>query len=116
MKNVLCGRCVRCGLEYPATPDLGTCTCGGILDIIYDYDYIRPRLTKERLKGRADSSMWRYRELLPIEEDTAPPPLRVGGSPLYAADALAKTLGLKKRLHIFYWPFLFFDTVFHDKK
>ncbi len=40
--------------------------------------------------------MWRYRELLPVEEDTAPPPLRVGWSPLYDEPRLAGLLGLKR--------------------
>ena len=40
--------------------------------------------------------MWRYRELLPVEEDTPPTPLRVGGSPLYEEPRLAEMLGLKK--------------------
>ena len=68
MKNVLYGKCVKCGKTYAATPDLTTCECGGILDITYDYDYIKTRLTKEKLAARKDLSMWRYRELLPIEE------------------------------------------------
>ena len=40
MKNVKCARCVKCGKEYEAVPNLTNCSCGGILDIIYDYDYI----------------------------------------------------------------------------
>ena len=40
--------------------------------------------------------MWRYRELLPVEETTPDTPLRVGWSPLYEEDRLAKLLGLKK--------------------
>ena len=44
MRNVLYGKCVRCGRTYEATPDLTTCQCGGILDIIYDYDYIKAHL------------------------------------------------------------------------
>ena len=75
MKNVLYGKCVKCGKTYPATPDLTTCTCGGILDIVYDYDAI-------------------HRELLPVEETTAPTPLRVGWSPLYEEPRLAEQLGL----------------------
>ena len=70
MKNVLYGKCVKCGKTYAATPDLTTCECGGILDITYDYDYIKARLTKEKLAARKDLYMWRYRELLPIEETT----------------------------------------------
>ena len=67
MKNVKYGKCVRCGKTYEARPDLTNCTCGGILDIVYDYDYIRSVLTKEKLARRENRSMWRYRELLPVE-------------------------------------------------
>ena len=41
MKNVKYGKCVRCGRTYEAKPDLTNCECGGILDIVYDYDYIK---------------------------------------------------------------------------
>lgn len=96
MKNVKYAQCVKCGKIYEATPNLTNCQCGGILDIIYDYDYIKTVLTKEKLAARRDNSMWRYRELLPVEEDTPNTPLRVGWSPLYEADILAKQLGIKK--------------------
>ena len=94
MKNVKCCKCVRCGREYPAAPDITACECGGILDVIYDYGYIKTKLTKEILAERSDPTMWRYRELLPIEEDTVPQGLRVGGSPLYKADGIAEELGI----------------------
>ena len=94
MKHVKYGKCIRCGKTYEAVPDLTTCQCGGILEITYDYDSIKSRLTKEVLANRAERSMWRYRELLPIEEDTAPTPLRVGWSPLYEEPRLAEALGL----------------------
>ena len=41
MKNVKCARCVKCGKEYEAVPDLTNCSCGGILDIIYEDVYKR---------------------------------------------------------------------------
>ena len=94
LKNVKCAKCVKCGKEYPATPDVTTCECGGILDIVYDYDYIKSRLTKEKLAARKDLTMWRYRELLPIEEETENTPLRVGNTPLYEEPRLAEMLGL----------------------
>ncbi len=94
MRNVKYGKCVKCGKTYEAVPDLTACKCGGILDITYDYEYIQARLTKEVLANRAERSMWRYRELLPIKEDTAPTPLRVGWSPLYEEPRLAQQLGL----------------------
>ncbi|MBM6885945.1 threonine synthase [Pseudoflavonifractor phocaeensis] len=95
MKYVLGAKCVKCGREYAAVPDLTTCACGGILDIQYDYAAIRRDCSPRDLEGNPDRSMWRYRPFLPVEETTAPPPLRVGWSPLYKADRLAEELGLK---------------------
>ena len=96
MKNVRHAKCVKCGKLYEATPNLTNCSCGGILDIVYDYDYIKANLTKKKLAARRDNSMWRYRELLPVEEDTPNTPLRVGWSPLYEEPRLAEQLGLKQ--------------------
>ena len=95
MKNVVYAKCVKCGKTYEATPNLTNCECGGILDIVYDYEYIRKNLTKEKLAARPHT-MWRYRELLPVEETTPDTPLRVGWSPLYEADRLGELLGVKK--------------------
>ena len=58
MKNVKYGKCVRCGKTYEARPDLTNCECGGILDIVYDYDYIRSVLTKEKLARRENPPGW----------------------------------------------------------
>ena len=96
MRNVKYGKCVRCGKTYDAVPDLTNCACGGILDIVYDYDYIKSVLTKEKLARRDNRSMWRYRELLPVEETTPDTPLRVGWSPLYEEPKLAEMLGIKR--------------------
>ena len=94
MRNVKYGKCVKCGKTYEAVPNLTNCECGGILDVVYDYDYIKSVLTKEKLAARKNYSMWRYRELLPVEETTPDTPLRVGWSPLYEAKRLAEQLGI----------------------
>ena len=96
MKNVKFLKCIQCGKEYPALPDATTCLCGGILDVVYDYDYIKTKLNKVVLSKRNDQTMWRYRELLPIEEDTSPEGLRVGNSPLYESPRIAEDLGTKQ--------------------
>ncbi len=95
LKNVTHAKCVRCGAEYEAVPGLTTCTCGGMLDIQYDYGYIRTLVSRETLSGCRDYSMWRYRPFLPVEPDSPPTPLRVGWSPLYPAPRLAQVLGLQ---------------------
>ena len=87
MKHVLYGKCVKCGKTYEAVPDLTTCACGGILDIVYDYDYIKTRLTKEKLAARQDHTMWRYRELLPVEPETPNTPCGWAGAPCMRSPA-----------------------------
>ncbi len=99
MKNVLHAKCVLCGRTYDAAPNLTNCACGGILDIVYDYDSIKSSLSKADLAARQEYTIWRYRELLPVEAGTELPPLRVGWSPLYQADRLAGQLGIQ-RLYI----------------
>lgn len=96
MRNVKYGQCVKCGKTYEAVPDLTNCECGGILEIVYDYEYIKSVFTKEKLAARNNPTMWRYRELLPVEETTPDTPLRVGWSPLYEAPRLAEKLGIAK--------------------
>ena len=96
MKHVKCARCFKCGKEYDAVPTVEDCECGGILDIIYDYEAIKPKLTKDILKNRSEPTMWRYREVLPIEDATVNTPLRVGCTPLYNAPRLAEMLGIRQ--------------------
>ncbi len=97
LRNVTGAKCTACGRTSPAGPETTVCPhCGGILDIEYDYDYIRACFQKHPLQERSDPTMWRYLELLPVEGPGTRPRLRVGGSPLYRADALGKKLGIRE--------------------
>ena len=100
MRRVVGYRCTICGKEFPFGPELMTCpSCGekGILDILYDYDEIRKTLTKEKLKNCTDNSMWRYRDLMPVADDTDVSGfLRIGWTPLYESTSLRDELGIKK--------------------
>lgn len=92
--------CVFCGSSYPPQA-LSTCTsCGisGILDVRYDYAAIARRLTRRELAKRRELGQWRYRELLPIREDSPLPDLLVGGTPLTAAPSLARHVRLRQLL------------------
>jgi threonine synthase len=96
MRNVKAAVCVTCGAEYEAGRDTYTCKkCGGVLEIVFDYDYIKSRISREKIADRKDFSMWRYLELLPIEEDSRLCPLRAGWSPLYKTEKLGEILGLE---------------------
>jgi len=96
--NVVGLECTLCGLMEEATPEASTCPrCGekGILDVVFDYDYVRSRLTRDSLAAERDLSMWRYLPLLPCSPSTPRPALRVGWTPLYRADRYARAAGLK---------------------
>jgi threonine synthase len=96
MRNVLGAACVSCGAEHEAGDNTYTCEkCGGVLEIVYDYQYIKTRITREKLAADRDHSLWRYRDFLPIAAEAKLSPLRVGWSPLYRADKLGEALGLK---------------------
>ncbi|MCD7749728.1 MAG: threonine synthase, partial [Oscillospiraceae bacterium] len=89
MRNVIGLRCVSCGKEQKASADATICPhCGGILDVEYDYDYIRSATSREAISQSGDYTMWRYRPFLPVEQDTALPPLAVGWTPLYSVPRL----------------------------
>ena len=84
--------CRECGREYPARLQAGCEDCFAPLEADYRYDDIASSLTRERIAGRANS-MWRYRELLPLERDPVVG-LSTGATPLVRADRLGKALGL----------------------
>lgn len=97
MRNVISAVCIKCGAEIEPKPDITVCPhCGGILDIKYDYKYISSKVTAKKIIDSGDYSMWRYREYLPVEEDTKNTPLRVGWSPFYEVPKLAEMIGVEK--------------------
>jgi len=60
----------------------------------YDYGKINSRVSPDDISASHDFSAWRYWDLLPIENRSSIPPLRVGWTPLYNAKSLARSLGL----------------------
>ena len=61
-------RCRECGRSYPKQA-IHICEFDfGPLEAAYDYTAIGRSLTREQITGRPQT-MWRYRELLPIDGD-----------------------------------------------
>jgi len=86
MRHVKYALCINkaCGLEVKPKPDITLCPkCGEVLDIVYDYDYLKATVTRVQIAASTDYSFWRYKPFLPVEETSEAPPLRVGWSPLY---------------------------------
>lgn len=97
MDHVIGLKCVLCGAEYEPDKVLYVCPRHGdegILDMLYDYDLIRRRLTRESLAANGEPSIWRYKPLLPVRPESPVPPLTVGWTPLYPARRLRQRLGL----------------------
>lgn len=91
--------CVECGRAYQHRPGLYHCPeCGlpGILDVIYDYDAIARRLTRDTLARNPEYSMWRYLPLLPLAGAEHVQPLHVGWTPLTRTPKLESYLGIRE--------------------
>ena len=90
-------RCRACGRPEAIGPNFVCTACFGPLEVVYDYDVARERLTREAIAARAPG-IWRYLELLPV--DAAPARgLAVGSTALVDAGRLAADLGIAK-LHL----------------
>ena len=66
--------------------------CFGPLEVAYDYERIAATVSRERIEA-GPRSIWRYRDLLPVDDET-PVDLGAGFTPLVRADRLAAELGL----------------------
>src|SRR5262252_1246771 len=85
--------CSSCGKEYEAGKLVNLCICGRPLLVAYDLDQAARTFTREALAGR-ESSLWRYREVLPVEDEKNVLSLGEGMTPLIKTDRLAGSLGL----------------------
>ncbi len=86
-------KCRECGRLYPKQA-IHVCEFDfGPLEAAYDYDAIKAVLSRELIESRPHS-MWRYRELLPIDGEPTVG-TQVGFTPLVKADRLAAALGIR---------------------
>lgn len=87
-------KCRECGKAYPKEA-IHVCDFDfGPLEAAYDYDAIKAVISRELIESRP-RSMWRYRELLPIDGEPTVGH-QVGFTPLVKADRLAKVLGVRE--------------------
>jgi threonine synthase len=94
MSYVIGLKCRECGRLYPKEV-INVCEyCFGSIEVDYDYAAIRRSLTREAIAPRP-RSLWRYRELLPIEGEPTVG-LNSGFTPLFRSQRLADALGAKE--------------------
>ncbi len=99
MNNVTGFKCVECACLFSVSEIEYICpSCGGNLDVLYDYERIGKLLSKATLAADRNFTIWRYRALLPIEDSSPVPPLTVGWTPIYDCPRLAAEYGIKQLL------------------
>ena len=97
MDHIAGVRCTVCGRVMPYREQMTCPHCGekGILDSLFDYDYIKKGFTKKSLADNHDNSMFRYAPLMPVRPRDFSRFLRVGWTPLYPSNRLGAELGIK---------------------
>ena len=93
-RRVLGLRCRECGTEYELRATHVCESCFGPLDVAYDYQAIRRLVSRERIEA-GPPTMWRYRDLLPLEDGAPVVTLGEGFTPLVRAERLGAELGLR---------------------
>ncbi len=89
-------RCRECGKTWDNQPRSICEECFSPLEITYDYDSLRPKLSHALFASRAPN-IWRYRELLPLPAGFEPS-LPVGFTPLISAPRLGDKIAARKLL------------------
>jgi threonine synthase len=90
-------KCRECGRYYPSSPVHVCEFCFGPLEVDYDYEVIRARVSRARIEA-GPPSIWRYADLLPVELPDGQPVVgaAVGFTPLIRARNLAEEWGVKE--------------------
>ncbi len=98
--NVTHLECALCGLKHEANTLQNLCVeCGKPLLVRYDLERAAKTLTPASLTSR-ESSLWRYREVLPVESLDNVVSFGEGWTPLLGAERLAEKLPIKLNLYI----------------
>lgn len=90
-------KCRECGRGYPSSPSHVCEFCFGPLEVAYDYEVIRARISRASIEA-GPKSIWRYADLLPLDLVDGLPPIgaAVGFTPLVRARNLADEWGVRE--------------------
>jgi threonine synthase len=87
--------CTRCELNFPGAVRRHVCDCGAPLFVRYDLDRAAKNMRPGHLALR-EPTMWRYDDVLPVEEPDLRLSLGEGFTPLLPARRLGVSLGLPR--------------------
>ncbi len=93
-RHLLGARCSRCQKNLPGqAARCSNCGSQGQLILTYDHEDAARTLDRSSLERR-EPWMWRFKELLPLEDWAQVPPLQVGMTPVWGTQQLAKWIGI----------------------
>ncbi len=95
-------RCSKCGLAFSQSEASWACNCGGVLDVLHPAEF-----PLEKIKRRTPT-MWRYREAIPIADDSNIVSFNEGFTPI-------SSLRTEKRSVLLKLDFLFPTGSFKDR-
>ena len=93
MSSVSHLECARCGKRHEPGKVYNLCACGSPLLVRYDLSRAAKTLARERMASRPPN-LWRYREVLPVIQDSSIICLGEGFTPLLHARRLGERFGL----------------------
>jgi len=88
-------KCVRCGKEYPLKKFYKCPSCGGVLDVKYDYVKLADEVDLRSLFSKRGLNLWKYIDFLPIRRSSEIVSLGEGMTPLLKAERLGESLKVK---------------------
>ena len=86
-------KCASCSQEYELKTVINLCSCGKPLLVLYDHGTASRTLTRSSLESRKPG-MWKYREMLPVVDDSNRTDLGEGGTSLLKSERIGATIGL----------------------
>ncbi|MGQ9587189.1 MAG: threonine synthase [Thermoplasmata archaeon] len=91
-------RCIECGKGHDISRPAYACSsCGNLLEVRLDRKEAVRKLEKSDLRSRP-LSVWRYRELIPVDERGQVFSMSEGGTPLLNCSRLASLIKIKRLL------------------
>ncbi|WP_067929423.1 threonine synthase [Alicyclobacillus shizuokensis] len=87
--------CPKCRATYQADVPQQVCACGSPLLARYDLEAMRREWSKDDLAGRPNT-LWRYHELLPVQEEQNVVSLGEGMTPLVPLARIGESIGVPR--------------------
>lgn len=85
--------CLSCHKTFALDVRYACPDCGGILEVLYDYERLQREVPPAALIPEPGLGLWRYKHLLPVRQEAARLTLQEGGTPLIGSRNLAGEIG-----------------------